>query len=164
MYGLMKPAAFAAAARKFCRSLPMGYALMLLGTGWFLWYLDKEAASDFLAYKQYLFIGFAAIGVGACIFVKDYLAVRGLAVVFMLLAKLMVDTARWVDSEWRLVIVVWAYVLIVAGIWLTVSPWRLRDLLNWATATEQRVRVGCAVRLAFAVLVVILGATAFRGT
>jgi len=84
-------------------------------------------------------------------------------VVFMLLAKLMVDTARWVDTEWRLVIVVWAYVLVLAGIWFTVSPWRLRDLLAWATASEKRVKIGCAVRLAFAALVVILGVTVFRG-
>jgi len=27
-------------------------------------------------------------------------------------------------------LVAWAYVLVVAGIWLTLSPWRLRDLLN----------------------------------
>ena len=163
VYGLMKPAEFAAAARKFPRSLPWGYALMLLGTAWFLWYLNREAASDFLAYKKYLFPAFAAIGVATCIFVKDFLAVRGLAVVLLLLAKLMVDTARWVDTEWRLVIVVWAYVLVLAGIWFTVSPWRLRDLLVWATATEKRVKVGCALRLAFAVFVVILGVTAFRG-
>jgi hypothetical protein len=162
-YGLMKPAAFAAAARKFPRSLPWGYALMLLGTAWFLWYLNQEAASDFLAYKKVLFAGFAGIGVAACIFLKDFLAVRGLAVVLLLLAKLMVDTARWVDTEWRLVIVVWAYVLVVAGMWFTVSPWRLRDLLLWATATEKKVKVGCALRLAFAVFVVILGMTAFRG-
>jgi len=163
-YGLMKPAAFAAAAHKFPRSLPWGYALMLLGTAWFLWYLNREAASDFLAYKKYLLPGFAAIGVATCIFVKDFLAVRGLAVVFLLLAKLMVDTARWVDTEWRLVIVVWAYVLVLAGIWFMWSgPWRLRDLLAWATATEKRVKVGCALGLAFAVFVLILGVTAFRG-
>jgi hypothetical protein len=162
-YGLVKPAAFAAAARKFPRSLPWGYALMLLGTVWFLWYLDQEAASDFLAYKKVLFIGFACVGVGTCLFVKDFLAVRGLAVVFLLLAKLMVDTARWVDTEWRLVIVVWAYGLVLAGIWFTVSPWRLRDLLARATATEKRVKIGCAVRLAFAAFVVVLGVTAFRG-
>jgi len=162
-YGLLKPAAFAAAARKFPRSLPWGYALMLLGTVWFLWYLNQEAASDFLAYKKVLFAGFAFIGVATCIFVKDFLAVRGLAVVLLLLAKLMVDTARWVDTDWRLVIVVWAYVLVLAGMWFTYSPWRLRDLLLWATANEKRVKVGCALRLAFAVFVVILGVTAFRG-
>mgnify|MGYP001125099086 CR=1 FL=1 len=34
------------------------------------------------------------MGLGACIFVQDFLAVRGLAVVLLLLAKLMVDTGR----------------------------------------------------------------------
>jgi len=88
--------------------------------------------------------------------------VRGLAIVFLLLAKLMVDTARWADTEWRLVIVTWAYVLVVAGMWFTVSPWRLRDLLNWATATDARVRVGSGIRLAFGLFVAVLGLTVFR--
>jgi len=43
-----------------------------------------------------------------------------------------------------------------------VSPWRLRDFLLWATATEKRVKVGSGIRLAFALLVVVLGFTAFR--
>jgi hypothetical protein len=46
--------------------------------------------------------------------------------------------------------------------WFTVSPWRLRDLLSWATANEKRVKVGSTIRLAFALFVVLLGMTAFR--
>ena len=106
----------------------------------------------------------AVIGIGACVFVQDFLAVRGLAVVLLLLAKVMVDTGRphLGETPWVLLIQTWAYVLVLAGIWFTISPWRLRDLLNWATATEQRVKVGSAIRLAFALLVVTLGLTAFR--
>ena len=37
IYGILKPTAFAAAVRRFPRSMPWGWALMLLGTGWFLW-------------------------------------------------------------------------------------------------------------------------------
>ena len=163
IYGLVKPAAFAAAVRKFPRSLPWGVALMLLGTVWFVWNLSQESISDFAAYKTPLMVGFAAIGVGACIFVQDFLAVRGLAVVLLLLAKLMVDTGRPAlpVTHWVLVIQTWAYVLVVAGMWFTVSPWRLRDLVNWATANEQRMNVGSAVRLAFGLLVVVLGLTRF---
>ena len=40
--------------------------------------------------------------------------------------------------------------------------WRLRDLVAWATATEQRVKVGCGLRLAFGLFVAALGLTAFR--
>jgi hypothetical protein len=163
IYGLLKPAAFAAAARQFPRSVPWGVALMLLGTVWFVWNLGQESISDFTAYKTPMMMCFAAIGIGACVFVQDFLAVRGLAVVFLLLAKLMVDTGRPLlpVTHWVWVIQAWAYVLVVAGIWLTISPWRLRDLVNWATANEQRVRVGSAMRLAFGLFVAVLGLIKF---
>ena len=162
IYGLMNPARFREGVRKFPRSETWGYALMLIGTAWFLWNLNAENISDFAAYKRLMLIGFAAVGIATCIYVRDFLAVRGLAIVFLLLAKLMVDTARWADTEWRLVIVTWAYVLVVAGMWFTISPWRLRDLLNWATATDTRVRVGSGIRLAFGLFVAVLGLTVFR--
>jgi hypothetical protein len=161
-FGLFQPAKFRDAARKFPRSELWGYALMLLGTAWFLWNLNNENISDFAAYKKFMLFAFGAIGVSACIFLKDYLAVRGLAVVFLLLAKLMVDTARWADTPWRLVIVAWAYALVVTGMWFTVSPWRLRDLVQWATATDRRIRIVCGLRLAFGIFVVLLGLTVFK--
>jgi hypothetical protein len=164
IYGVTKPTAFTAAVRKFPRSLPWGFALMALGTLWFLWNVNKEPIADFAPYKPHMMAGFALVGVGTCIFVQDFLAVRGLAVVLMLLGKLMVDTGRpWLgQTGWVLIIQIWAYVLIVAGIWFTISPWKLRDLLEWGTATEQRVRVGCSARLAFGLFVAALGLTAFR--
>ncbi|MGA3265839.1 MAG: hypothetical protein ABSE16_03345 [Verrucomicrobiota bacterium] len=164
LYGLANPQRFMATARQFPRNLPVGIALMLLGTAWFLWNVNIEPIADFSAYKTPMMAGFAAVGILSCIYVQDFLAVRGLAVVMLLLAKLMVDTGRphLAESPWVLVIQVWAYVLVVAGIWFTVTPWRLRDLVNFATANETRVRVGSAIRLAFACFVVILGLTAFR--
>lgn len=161
IYGLVQPAAFQAAVRKFPRSLPWGWALMLLATVWFVWNVTREPDADFAAIKPFLMAGFVGVGVGACIFVQDFLAARGLAVVFLLLAKLMVDTARWADSDWRWVISGWAYVLVLAGIWFTVSPWRLRDVLEWGTASEARIKIGCAVRLAFGLFVAGLGLTVF---
>jgi hypothetical protein len=163
VYGLVRPAAFAAGLRKFPRSMPWGYALMLVGTLWFLWNLSQESISDFASYKNILFALFAAVGLGACIFVQDFLAVRGLAIVLLLLAKLMVDTGRprLGDTPWVLLVQAWAYVLVVAGIWLTVSPWRLRDFLEWGTANEKRIKIGCGVRLAFGLLVAVLGVVKF---
>lgn len=164
VYGIARPAAFVAAVRKFPRHLPTGVFLMLLGTFWFLWNVQQESLADFAAYKTQMMIVFAGVGIGSCIFVQDYLAVRGLAVVFLLLAKLMVDTGRphLGESPWVLLIQGWAYVLVIAGIWFTIAPWRMRDFLNWATANEKRVKVGSGIRLAFAMLVVLLGLTAFR--
>jgi hypothetical protein len=163
IYGLVNPSGFAAAARKFPRSVPWGVALTLLGTAWFVWNLDNETISDFAAFKIHLEVGFAAVGICTCIFVQDFLAVRGLAVVLLLLAKLMVDTGRpsLGTTPWVLVFQAWAYVLVIAGIWLTISPYRLRDFLAWCTADVKRIRLGCGVRLAFALLIVVLGFTRF---
>jgi hypothetical protein len=161
VYGLLKPANFGALARKLPRSTSLGYGLMLLGTTWFIYYVKIENVADFEPLKPYLYGLFIAVGIGSCLFIPDFLAVRGLAVVMLLLAKLMVDTARWADSDWRLVIITWAYVLAFAGMWFTISPWRMRDLVNWATANEKRVRIGSGVRAAFGLLVLVLGITVF---
>ena len=74
-YGLAKPAEWSNALRRFPRSLVWGYVLMLLGTGWFLYYLSLESIADFASYKNVLYMLFAAVGIGTCIFVQDFLAV-----------------------------------------------------------------------------------------
>jgi len=164
IYGIVKTAAFAAAVRKLPRSLPWGFALMTLGTIWFLWNLSQESIADFAQYKPHLMVGFGAIGLGACIFLQDFLAVRGLAVVLLLVAKLMVDSGRPALSQtpWVLVNQTWAYVLAMAGMWLTISPWRLRDLVVWGTATERRTKLACGLCLGFGLFVAALGLTVFR--
>ena len=132
IYGLVKPAAFASAVRKFPRSLPWGFALMLLGTAWFLWNLSQESISDFATYKNALFVLFAAVGIGTCVYVQDFLAVRGFAVVLLLVAKWMVDTGRpSLPMVWVLIIQAWAYLLVIAGIWLTA-----REHLSRANRTQ----------------------------
>jgi len=165
IYGLTRPKKFADSVRKFPRNFPVGVVLMLLGTAWFVWNVNIEPIADFSAFKPHMMTAFAAIGVLSCIFVRDFLAVRGLAIVLLLLAKLMVDTGRphLGESPFVEIIQVWAYLLIIAGIWFTITPWKLRDLLEWATANETRIRISSAIRLAFSLFVVLLGLTAFRG-
>src|SRR5665647_3048897 len=148
VYGLAKPAQLAATVKKFPRNFAAGVALMLLGTAWFVWLVNNEPIADFSAFKPYMMAGFIAVGVLSCIFIQDFLAVRGLAVVMLLLAKLMVDTGRphLGESSFVLVIQTWAYVLVVAGMCFTIWPWKLRDLLEFATANETRVRSGSGLR------------------
>ena len=75
----------------------------------------------------------------------------------------MVDSGRPHLSEtpWVVVIQAWAYLLVLGGMWFTVSPWRLRDFLEWGTANEKRIKVGCGIRLALGVFVAILGLAKF---
>lgn len=162
-YGVIKPNEFGVAVRKFPRSTGIGYILVLLGTAWFVWNLKQESIADFESLKPALYALFVAVGVGTCLFVKDFIAVRGLAVVLLLMAKLMVDAGRprLGENPWILVMQLWAYFFVVCGIWFTVSPWRLRDFLYWGTANEKRIRIGSSLRMAFGLFVAVLGLTVY---
>ena len=76
----------------------------------------------------------------------------------------MCDSAHLVESGWRLVIVTLAYLWVFAGMWFTISPWRLRDIIQWGTASEGRTRLLCGLRLAFGLFIVALAFTAFRAS
>lgn len=149
LYAFGNPKGFGEALRKFPRSPTWGYALMTLATIWFVYNVSIETIADFAAYKKLMMIAFGAIGLGACLFLKDLLAVRGLAVVLLLLAKIMVDAGRphLGETPWVLVHQSIAYGLVILGVWFTVSPWRLRDWIHWNTADDQRIRSGAAVRV-----------------
>ena len=162
IYGLLNPKEFATKVRKFPRNTSLGWLLMLVATAWFVWNVKQEQDADFAAMKPTMMAAFVAIGIGSCLFVQDFLAVRGTAILFLLLAKVMTDSARWADTHWRWVISSWAYVLVSAGIWFTISPHRMRDLLEWVTKTDNRVRIGCGLRMAFGLFVALLGLTVFN--
>ena len=160
--GVLKPATYGVMLRKFPRWTPVGVLFTLLGTGWFLYFVSQETVSDFASIKTALYYFFGAVGVATCFFVRDFLPVRGLAVLLLLLAKLVTEKARIVESDWRLVLVTWAYVWVFLGMWFTISPWRLRDLIDWATASPQRIRLLSGAGLLFGLFVAVLGMTVLR--
>ena len=130
---------------------------MLLATAWFVWNVNVEPIADFSVFKPYMMAGFTAVGILACIFVQDFLAVRGLAVLMLLLAKLMLDTGRPHLGGFALCVGHSNLGLRARRRWhlVRITPWKLRDILSWATATEKRIRIGsrdptgiCGVRAA----------------
>jgi len=143
--------------------------LMLAATAWFLWNIKIEDMADYREIKHWFYYGFGAVGLGSCFFLRDFLAVRGLAVFMLLLAKLMLDTQRHYMlatpveqmSEWRLVFAVWAYLIILVSMWWVVSPWRMRDMIDWMLSKPGRFAAKGWSRLAFGVLLIALGLTVF---
>ena len=162
IYGIRNPEPFKRLARKFPRSLSIGYLLMIIGTFWFIYNVSLEKVADFENIKVYLYALFVAVGIGSCIFVKDFLAVRGYGVVLLLLAKLIVDTFRWVESNWRIMLSAWAYVMVIVGMWFTISPHKMRNLIEWSTETPLRIKTICTIKLVFGLFVALIGLMAFR--
>ena len=161
-WALFRGPATAQWLRKFPRNVPLGVVLMLLGTVWFEWNLAAENLEDIARYKKLLQVFFAVLGVACCFFAQDFLAVRGLSVVLLMAALVMCDTARWHPSLWRDAITGWAYVWVLAALWLSVQPWRLRDWIGWLTADTGRFKLAAVAGIVWGLFIAALGLTVLR--
>ena len=125
----------------FPRNRPAGVVLMLLGGCWFLWKIWMLGQSDFGDYKEILFILFAATLIGTIFYVRDFLAIRGLAILILLSGNVGLKSAFGLyDIPERLVLVSFIYVFVTAAILIGVMPYKMRDFFNWMYGTNLRVR------------------------
>ncbi|PYI95079.1 MAG: hypothetical protein DMF00_16610 [Verrucomicrobia bacterium] len=80
-------------------------------------------------------------------FVDEFLAVRALGILCLLAAEPLLDAAFLRYESSRLLITVFAYLLIVAGLFWVSIPYVLRDQINWTARSVFRWR--CLNAVAF---------------
>jgi hypothetical protein len=160
----VKPASLSGPIKGFHRAVGIGCVLIVLATVWFVYNLKVESIADFEPMKPYLMMILVALGVGTCLFLQDFIAVRGLAALMLLVAKLMVDAGRPHLDESPFVEVnqTLAYIFVFFGMWLTISPWRLRDWFNWSAASNGRLKLVSGLAGAVGAFILVLGLTVFR--
>src|SRR5690625_530950 len=127
--------------KAFPRSQTAAYVTMGLGSIWFLYRVLQRAEADVGNIRGYLFLIFGAIAALSFVHVKDFLAVRGLSILILLYAWVLLSAAFLEEPASRLFLVSLVYVAIVVAIYLGVSPFRLRDFFNWLFATKKRQRI-----------------------
>lgn len=160
--GVVWPDLYARILRRFPRHLGAGAVLAALAAAWIAWHLYHGVTGTWAWFRPY---ALAAVPVGyvVCLrYLDEYLAVRAMAVLFLLVAKPLTDAARWHESPLSLVVTVIAYLMAVAGMILVVSPYRLRDSIEWATRTRGRTRWISAAGTAVGIAVCLLAATVYR--
>jgi hypothetical protein len=138
--GLVKPN-LAAFAQKFPRSRGAGFALLTVDLLWSLWLLSTIEMGEFAAFRRTLLI---ALPLGYFLvlrFVDEFLAVRALGILCLLAAEPLLDAAFLRHESSRLLVTVFAYVLIVAGLFWAAIPYVLRDQISWGAHTAARWRL-----------------------
>lgn len=128
--------------RAFPRHRATAIVTMLLGGGWFLFKISQLGPADFGDYKVILFLLFAATLAGSILYVPDFLAVRGVAILVLLAANTGLKSAFGLyDIPERLLLVTILYILIVAAITYGIMPYRMRETIAWLYAGALRARV-----------------------
>lgn len=139
--GLIKPEAARGFAQRLPRSRVAGFMLLTVALFWTLWLLYTMEMGEFSSFRKPLLI---ALPIGFFLvlrFVDEFLAVRALGILFLLGAEPLLDAAFFRTEASRLLVTVFAYLLIVAGlIWVTM-PYLLRDQINWSARRPWRWRL-----------------------
>lgn len=138
--GLLKPD-LASAVQKFPRSRAAGIILLSVDLVWTLWLLATIEMGEFAAFRRPLVI---AVPIGYVLtlrFVDEFLAVRALGILCLLVAEPLLDAAFLRYQTSRLLVTVFAYLLILAGLFWVMIPYILRDKINWLARSAARWRL-----------------------
>jgi len=152
------------AARAFPRSQPAAVVFFGAATLWFLRLLSQLGPADFGEYRQLFVLVFAAVGLGAFFVARDFLAVRGVAVLLLLAARYALDASLVYTPPptSRIWLNAFVYVVIVLSIYLGSTPYHVRDLIAWLYARPARARIFGAVCAGYGLALAALAAT-YRG-
>ena len=136
-------------------------AVLLLGAAaiWFLYKVLHLGPADFGQYRHWLFLLFLITAVGSFFYVPDFLAVRGLAALSLLLSGVLLDAAYMQEPQARLFLVSFVYLVITLSLYLGASPYKLRDFLDWLYKADRRPRIAGGVIAAYGVLLIGVGLT-----
>ena len=124
----------------FPRSRGAGIVLLAIDLVWSFWLVSTMEMGEFSAFRRpFLF----ALPIGFFLtmrFVDEFLAVRALGILALLVTEPLLDAAFFRYESSRLVLTVLAYVLVVLGLTWVMVPYKLRDEINWFSETTARWR------------------------
>jgi hypothetical protein len=127
--------------KAFPRSKTATNILMACAMIWFLFKILHLGPADFGAYKPILLSIFLAITFASFYLVPDFLGVRALAGLALLIADLLLDAAYMQNPTSRLFLVSFIYLVILLALILGGAPYLLRDAINWFFKTHFRVKL-----------------------
>ena len=138
LWGLISPAASQSAARNLPRSRVAGFVLLTIAFFWSFWLLATMEMGEFSSFRRPLLI-ILPIGFFLVLrFVDEFLSVRAIGILFLLAAEPLLDAAFFRTEASRLLVTVFAYLLIVVGLFWVTMPYLLRDQINWSVRRPWR--------------------------
>ena len=158
--GLMKPD-FAQVVKQFPRSRFAGVVLLTIGLAWTFWLLATIQMGEFSSFRRPLLIALPIGYVLTLFFVDEFLAVRALGILCLLAAEPLLDAAFLRYETSRLLVTVFAYLLIIAGLFWVAIPYVLRDQLNWLARSAFRWRFLHAIALIYGCVILTFAFTRY---
>src|SRR6266702_204018 len=158
--GLLKPD-LAGLAQRFPRSRVAGAVLLSVDLAWSFWLIATMEMGEFSAFRRPLLIALPIGYVLALRFLDEFLAVRALGILCLLAAEPLLEAAFLRYEASRLLVTVFAYLLVVAGLFWVAVPYVLREQINWSTLGVFRWRFLHAIAFVYGAVIVSFAITKY---
>jgi hypothetical protein len=112
---------------------------------------------EYTRFRPLFILGVVGLGVTSWLYVREFIAVRSLGILFLLGGDVLLDAAFLRNDSARLVVVSYAYLIIVEGMVMVGAPYLLRDAIQWGLATPLRGKCLLGMGFLFGLLLLGLG-------
>lgn len=124
--------------RQFPRSETWGALLLVVATTWAAWLAGTMNLMEYTRFRPLFVLAAVALGISSWLYVREFVAVRALGVLFLLGANVLLDACFLREDALRLIVVAYAYVMVGMGMILVGAPYVLRDVIGWYFANPFR--------------------------
>jgi hypothetical protein len=155
--GLVRPELLQTWTKRLPRSRTAGFVLFTIALAWSFWLLATMEMGEFAPFRRPLLIALPIGYVLVLRFVDELLAARALGILCLLSAEPLLDATFLRYDAARLVVTVFAYVLVIIGLFWVTMPYLLRDEIDWASRTRWRWRSVHGIAVAYGAIMLLLG-------
>lgn len=159
--GLVRPMLSQRWAKRLPRSRVAGFIFFTAALAWGFWLLATMEMGEFAPFRKPLLIALPIGYVLVLRFVDELLAARALGILCLLAAEPLLDAAFLHYEAARLVVTIFAYILVVIGLFWVTMPYLLRDQIDWSARSAWRWRSLNGVVLAYGAAMLVLGLTIY---
>jgi hypothetical protein len=170
---LAKPTAVQGFLKRFPRNDALGQVLLGIGMAWF-WLLIAPSGlgklsalamdlGEFNGAKGILQILVPIALVLVCRSVRDFLAVRALGLLGLMVAAPLLGAAFLKDPQSRVLVPVFAYAILTGSLFCVGMPFLFRDAVTWVTASRTRWTLMSAAGLVYGLATLACALAFWRG-
>ena len=147
--------------KQFPRNYKWGVILLSIDFAWSMLIMSNMDMGEFFNLRtKFLFVLPVAF-VLVLIFVKEFLAVRALGALMLLVSGPVLTAAFLQPPASRVLVPILAYAWIIAGMYFVGMPFLMRDWVNWVTQTTGRWKLATLGGVAYGAVMLVVAVVAW---
>lgn len=139
--------------KHFPRNRPAGVVLMTINAIWAYYVVSTMDLGEFAALQSKILVAIPVAYLLVVFFVEEFLAVRALGTLMLLMACYVLDSAwfKFPATLWftKLLLPILAYAWIILGMFWVGMPYVMRDQISWLSGPVSRWKALCIGGIAY---------------